>query len=157
MMAFLAALEQSAFSTWLRESTSIWAYPTVLMLHTVGLAMLVGLNTAVDLRVLGFGRGIELAWFKKLFPAMWIGFWVNLVTGAMLFATDPIVKGTTTIFMVKLGLVVVGVMLIVVLRRKMFGGALRVAHVTPATKAMALLSLIVWLAAITTGRFMAYI
>jgi hypothetical protein len=157
MMALLAALEQSAFSIWLRESTSIWAYPTVLMLHTVGLAMLVGLNAAVDLRVLGFGRGIELAWFRKLFPAMWIGFWMNLVTGAMLFAIDPIVKGTTTLFMFKLGLVVVGVVLIVVLRRTMYGGAPRAVPVTPATKAIALLSLIVWLAAITTGRFMAYI
>ena len=49
MMEYLAALEGSAFSTWLRESTSIWAYPTVLTLHTVGLAVLVGANWALDL------------------------------------------------------------------------------------------------------------
>ena len=34
MTAFLTAFENSALSTWLRESNSIWAYPTVLTLHT---------------------------------------------------------------------------------------------------------------------------
>ena len=51
MMELLTVLEDSAFSTWLRESTSLWAYPTILTLHTVGLAVLVGLNATVDLRV----------------------------------------------------------------------------------------------------------
>ena len=32
------------------EADSVWAYPTVLMLHTVGLGWLVGLNTVVNLR-----------------------------------------------------------------------------------------------------------
>ena len=157
MIDVLTALEGSAFSTWLRESTSIWAYPTVLTLHTVGLAMLVGLNAAIDLRVLGFGTGIDLAWLKKLFPAMWIGFWVNFVTGAMLFATDPIVKGMTALFAFKLGLVIVGVTLIVALRRRMYDGARPAPVVTGAAKGLALLSLMVWLAALAAGRFMAYV
>jgi hypothetical protein len=38
------------------ESDSVWAYPTVLMLHTVGLGWLVGLNTVVNLRLLGVGK-----------------------------------------------------------------------------------------------------
>ena len=58
MTDFLTAVENSAFSTWLRESNSIWAYPTVLTLHTIGLALLVGANAALDLRVLGVGRRI---------------------------------------------------------------------------------------------------
>lgn len=157
MIDVLTAIEGSAFSTWLRESTSIWAYPTVLTLHTVGLAMLVGLNAAVDLRVLGFAAGIDVAWLKKWFPAMWIGFWVNLVTGVMLFATDPIVKGTATIFIFKLGLVILGVVLIVILRRWMDDGVRPDATATPAAKAVALLSLVVWLAALAAGRFMAYV
>jgi len=156
MMELLAALEASAFSTWLRESTSIWGYPTVLTLHTVGLAMLVGLNAAVDLRLLGFGPGIPISSMERLFPAMWIGFWLNTVTGAMLFAIDPINKGTTTIFMFKLALVVAGVVLLVMLRRSVYGPSRQVA-VTPVAKACAALSLLVWIAAITTGRFMAYV
>lgn len=157
-MELLAALEESAFATFLRESTSVWAYPTVLMLHTVGLALLVGLNAAFDVRLLGFGRGIPLEPLERWFPVMWIGFWLNAVTGAMLFATDPIGKGTTTIFLVKLAIVLAGVVLIVLLRRDVYGrGRGRAPAVTGAARAYALLSLLVWIAAIATGRFMAYV
>jgi len=157
MIELLTALEGSAFSTWLRESTSVWGYPTVLMLHTVGLAMLVGLNAAFDLRLLGWGRGIPLAAIEKFFPVMWIGFWINLITGAMLFATDPIDKGLTTIFMVKLGLVAVGVVLIVLLRRDVYGRGTEAAAVSGAARTWAVASLLVWTAAMATGRFMAYV
>jgi len=156
-MELLAALEGSAFSTFLRESISIWAYPTVLMLHTVGLAMLVGLNTTLDLRLLGFGPGIPLATLEKLFPAMWIGFWLNTITGAMLFAMDPINKGMTLIFMSKLALVATGVLLIVLLRRSVYGRGADTAMVTAGARTCAVLSLVVWAAAIATGRFMAYV
>ena len=157
-MELLTALEASAFSTWLRESTSLWAYPTVLMLHTVGLALLVGLNAAFDLRLLGVGRGIPLEAIERWFPVMWLGFWLNAITGAMLFATDPVVKGTTTLFLSKLVIVLAGVVLIVLLRRAVYGrrpGA--VPAVTGAARAYAVLSLLVWAAAIATGRFMAYV
>ncbi len=68
MMELLAALENSGFGTWLRESPSIWAYPAVLTLHTIGLGVLVGGNAVLDLRLLGWGRAIPLAPLEKLFP-----------------------------------------------------------------------------------------
>ena len=92
MMALLAALEHTAFATWVREANTVWAYPTVLTLHTVGLAVLVGANAAVDLRFLGFGRQIALAEMERFFPAMWAGFWLNAITGAMLFTIDATTK-----------------------------------------------------------------
>jgi hypothetical protein len=155
MMDILTALEASAFSTWLRESSTVWAYPTVLTLHTVGLAVLVGASWAVDLRVLGFAEGIPLAALERAFPAMWIGFWVNAISGALLFAADATTKGTTLLFMSKLGLVGVGVATIVMIRRTVYG------HGEPrlgmAAKALAVASLVVWIAAIAAGRWMAYI
>lgn len=157
MMDLLTALEASAFSTFLRESTSVWAYPTVLMLHTVGLALLVGVNAAFDLRLLGFARDIPLEAIEKWFPAMWFGFWLNTVTGLMLFATDPIGKGTTTIFLIKLGIVLAAVALIIVLRRTVYGRPARVPAITRAAQACALASIVLWIAAIATGRFMAYV
>jgi len=53
-------LSKSSFSTWLLSSNSIWAYPTVLTLHTFGMMVLVGAALMIDLRLLGFGRGIPL-------------------------------------------------------------------------------------------------
>jgi hypothetical protein len=60
-MQFLASIEHSGFGTWVREAPTIWAYPTVLFLHTVGLAFLVGINVAIDLRILGVARSMPLA------------------------------------------------------------------------------------------------
>ena len=48
----------TALSTWLRESPSLWAFPFVLILHTVGLAFLVGANVALDARVLGLAADV---------------------------------------------------------------------------------------------------
>ena len=56
-MHFLTWLEQSGFSTWIRESPSVWAYPTVLFMHTLGLGFLVGGSMVLDLRALGFSDG----------------------------------------------------------------------------------------------------
>ena len=89
MTAFLTALENSGLSTWLRESNSIWAYPTVLTLHTIGLALLVGANAALDLRVLGVGKAIAVSDQRPLFRGMWIGVWVNAVPSSSLPTPRP--------------------------------------------------------------------
>lgn len=156
MMELLTALEGSAFSIWLRESTSLWAYPTILTLHTVGLALLVGINAAYDLRVLGFANGVPLDRIASFFRVMWIGFWINLMTGAMLFATVATTKGTATVFLIKLGLVAVGVATVMLLRRAVYRGP-AAPQITASAKTWAVVSLAVWTAAIVTGRLMAYL
>jgi len=108
MMEFLNSLGASSFSTWLRESPSIWAYPAVLTLHTLGLGVLVGANWMVDLRVLGFARALPMSLFERAFPIMWSGFWLNAATGVLLFVADPM-KATTTIFMWKPAIIAVSV------------------------------------------------
>ena len=156
MMDLLTALEKSAFSIWLRESTSLWAYPLVLTLHTVGLAMLVGINAAFDLRVLGFASGVPLGRIEPFFRAMWVGFWINLVTGAMIFATVATTKGTAPVFMIKLGLVVLGVTAVLLLRRIVYRDH-SAPRITTSARTWAVVSLVVWTAAIVTGRLMAYL
>ena len=157
MMELLQALEGSAFSTWLRESPSIWAYPAILTLHTVGLGVLVGANWMVDLRVLGFARAIPGSVLSRAFPMMWAGFWLNAATGALLFAGDPTTKGTTAVFMGKLVLVAVGVVLMIALKRKLHGRDIDAGTAIPGVKALAATSLALWVAAIAAGRWMAYV
>jgi hypothetical protein len=157
MTEILASLENTAFATWLRESPSIWAYPTILTLHTLGLAVLVGANAAVDLRVLGFARGIPLGALAKAFPIMWTGFWLNALSGIVLFVPDATTKGTTAVFMWKLGLIAVGVALIFALKRKVYGAGAESPSVGGGARAIAAASLGVWLVAIAAGRWMAYV
>ena len=42
MVDFLQRLQDSSFGVWVSTSPSILAYPTILALHPVGLAMVVG-------------------------------------------------------------------------------------------------------------------
>src|SRR6476620_3052987 len=84
MWEFLEAVENSAFSTWVREAPTVLAYSTVLALHTFGMAFLVGLSGMMALRALGFGRSRPIEPLVKFFPLVIAGFWVNAITGVVL-------------------------------------------------------------------------
>ena len=169
MLQLLTWLETSRFSEWLVQSDTIWAYPTVLTFHTVGLALLVGASAALDLRLLGFGRKLPIESLANVFPIVWIGFWINAVSGAMLFAADATTKRTLPIFQIKLGLIALGVINILLIKRVVFGtrgsrgtrgfrlqpeGHAPV--VTLPAKLLAATSLVIWMIAIAAGRYMAY-
>ena len=156
-MDWLTTLESTRAAAWLRESGSIWAYPTVLTLHPTGMAALVGANWALDLRILGVGGGVPLGALRTLFTAMWIGFWLNAVTGVMLFAADATTKGTTTVFVVKMALVALATIAAVLMKRSVYGATLEPVVVPAAARVLAVASIGLWIGAITAGRLMAYL
>lgn len=119
-MEFLSWLENTEFCTWIRGSGSIWAYPLVLTLHTTGMGILVGFNWALDLRLLGVARQIPLLAMEKFFKVMWIGFWVNLVTGVVLLAADATTKMTSWVFGVKMLFIVLAMIVLVKMQKTVF-------------------------------------
>jgi len=157
MMDLLASLESTHFASWLRESASIWGYPTVLTLHTLGMGVLVGAITVVDVRLLGAAPGIPLEPLRRLFPIMWAGFWINAISGVALFAADATTKGTTTVFLSKLVIIVIAVVVLMSIKRKVYGDGRAAGKTTLTVRALAAASLVLWLAAIVTGRYMAYV
>ncbi len=64
----IEAIENSAYAIWVRESPSIFAYTTILSLHAIGLAIIVGINTVVALRLLGFVPGDSAAAAAQAVP-----------------------------------------------------------------------------------------
>ena len=72
-MDFLVWLQSRPPAIWVAESTSILAYPTFLLFHTIGLAVVAGSNVVLDLRVLGAGPRIPLETLRKIFAPMWVG------------------------------------------------------------------------------------
>jgi hypothetical protein len=155
-MAFLTWLESSGFSTWVREGESIWAFPTILTLHTFGMGLLVGSSVIVDLRLLGIGRRLALDPFRSLFFVMWGGFWLNLVTGSMLFAADATERGTSLFFLAKLIFVAIGVFVMVRIKRSVFDAPPGAARAM-SPRLLAWVSIAAWAAATTTGRLLAYV
>jgi hypothetical protein len=156
-MSFLSSLENSAFAAWVRESSSLWAYPTILFLHTVGLGFLVGLNAAIDLRILGVARRIPLAPMEAFYKIMWAAFWVNALSGTALLVADATTKLMNPVFYIKIGFVALAVINMVALRRRVFRRlSTEVVAVGGFGRVLAITSLIFWAGAITAGRLMAY-
>lgn len=118
---------------------------------------LAGASTALDLRLLGIAPGIPLASLRALFPLMWSGFWLNLITGSMLFAAEATSKGSTPLFFLKLGFVAIGVTTVVLIRREVYGRNPDASLVSRAARNLAIVSLVAWLGAMTAGRLLAYV
>jgi len=156
-MAVLSWLEASGVSTWVREGETIWAYPTILTLHTFGMGLLVGASAVVDLRLLGIGRRVPLAPLRSLFTVAWGGFWLNLVTGSLLFAADATRRGTDPLFFTKLVFVAIGVATVVSIQRSMSNAPGNPVPGGGSEKVMAAVSLAAWIAAVTSGRLLAYV
>ena len=156
-MQFLTWVENTAFASWVRESSSLWAYPTILFMHTVGLGFLVGLNAAIDLRILGCAHELPLAPMERFYRVMWAAFWVNALSGLALLIADATTKLANTVFYIKMGFVFLAVVNMVLLRRRVFRNP--PPELTPVTglgRALAFTSLLFWAGAITAGRLMAY-
>src|SRR5262249_24835122 len=158
-MQFLASLEHSGFGTWVREAPTIWAYPTVLFLHTVGLAFLVGINVAIDMRILGVARSMPLAPMRKLFPWMWAGFWINAASGVALLIADATTKLTNPVFAVKMIFIALGVVNMAWSTAQLFRDPQELDRnpSSPRARRVAIVSLILWTGATTAGRLMGYL
>jgi hypothetical protein len=94
---------------------------------------------------------------QKIIPGSRFGFWLNLVTGSLLFAADATSRGTQWLFFVKMFFVVAGVVTTVLIRRHVYGGNAEPIVVSATVKRMALLSLAAWVLATTSGRLLAYV
>jgi len=157
MDPFFTWIETTALSTVLRESPSLWAFPFVLILHTVGLAFLVGSNVALDVRVLGVARGVPLRTLERYRVVMWTGFWINAVSGVLLLIAYPTKALTNPLFYVKLVLIAIGLAIAGKMRDRLRALPVPDAPVLPPRlKALAVASLVCWAAGITAGRLLAF-
>jgi hypothetical protein len=155
MSGLLAQMEASGLATWVRESPSIWAYPAILTLHSIGLGIVVGASVVIDLRLVGRARALALTDLVALFPVIWWAFAVNALTGVLLFIADATRKSAQPIFFVKLACIALA--LFVVLRTRSVMVSSGAAPSRAASRTLAVLSLVFWLGAIAAGRLMAYL
>ena len=153
MTDLFTSIEGSTLAAWVRESPSIWAYATILTLHTVGLAIVVGVNVVVDLRLLGWAPRLPVATLRALFPIMWAGFAVNFASGVLLFIADATTKSGQRVFWVKLLCITLALLVARTVAKR-----LRQQGDSPENlRALAVVSLFLWAGAIVAGRLMAYL
>ncbi len=158
MWDVLEAIENSGFSTWVREAPTVLAYSTVLALHTFGMAFLVGLSGMIALRALGFARALPLAPMEKFFPLIFVGFWVNAATGVVLTMLAARSLLANPDFYVKLAAIAGAIVSLRMLRTGLFGEGVKLdtGPVPLNTRIVAVAMLVFWAVAVTAGRFTAY-
>jgi hypothetical protein len=155
-MGLLVWLESSSLGLWVRESPSVWAQPTVLTLHTMGMAVLVGASWVLDLRLLGISRNIPLSAFRWVFRAVAAGLIVNLITGVVLFVARATDWGTAIPFLIKMGLVITAAATLLPIRSYVLLGDPE-PEVSGRARLLAIASILAWSGAITAGRLLAYL
>lgn len=156
-MSFLADLEASALSEWL--AVSMLGFPTLIALHSVGMAVVVGLSLMVALRLNGVITGIQgPVVLKFLTIAVW-GFGLNLVTGLALFITRGPEYITAYIFLIKMLLVLGSATILFWLRRRLrIGGATTETLAADGiARTMSVIATVTWFAAVVAGRLIAYL
>jgi hypothetical protein len=157
---FFAWLESTSLSVWVVESPSLYAFPGILTLHAIGMGFAVGLNAALDLRILGVAPGVPLRDMRRFVPVLWFGFWLNAVSGVLLLIGYPTKALTNPVFYLKLALIAVGMVLFVRIGRRVFRDDIDPDRLDADTsrrlRRLAIVSLVCWTGAITAGRLLAY-
>jgi len=155
-MGFLTWLESLPLSVWVHELPSVWAQPTVMTLHTMGMGVLVGASWVLDLRLLGISRSIPLSAFRWVFRAVAISLVVNIVTGVLLFMARASLWGTAFPFLIKILLVFASAATLLPLRSYVLQSPDDQVEVSSKARRLAVISIAAWAAAITAGRLLAY-
>jgi uncharacterized membrane protein len=84
-----------------------WRWAASETVHFIGLCLLFGVVLVVDLRMLGFMKGISFSALHRLLPWGVLGFGMNVVTGMLFFVGAPNSYVTSSVFFWKLALILV--------------------------------------------------
>ena len=157
-MSPMGAIESTTLGLAMRQST--WLYPIVEIAHIAGLAILVGSIAVLDLRLLGFSRGLPV---RKLashtLPWTLGSFLLILPSGFMMFVAHAGDLIANPVFALKICLVLAAGTNAALFHASVFRGAAAwdVDAMPPlAARASAALSLLLWLSVIACGRLLAY-
>jgi hypothetical protein len=152
-------LEGTTASVYIREST--WSYPFIESTHVLGLCLFIGFLLFWDLRLVGvILRRVPVSevW-RRLIPWITVGALIMMVSGVLLFLSDPVRFYGNIFFRIKtvgLGLALLNALAFHFgIERQLVNWD--TAEVTPRAARMAGgLSIFLWAVIIVCGRFVAY-
>lgn len=145
-----AYLENTSLAAAIRDS--LWAYPTLEIIHITGIVLLAGAAFLFDLRLLGSSKEVPvLSLERHLLPWSKRGLWLIVPSGFLLFITNAIALANNPIFWLKMALLLSAGLNGWLFHRK------TEKHRTPkGLRIMALASMLLWIAVIACGRLLAY-
>ena len=136
---------------------SRWLFALGETLHFIGLCLMVGGLLIVDLRLLGYIRGIPMRAALAFLPFVIVGFLINLATGIEFFMTDPFMYWPNPAFKLKMFMVLLGGLNALVFTAMEHRHVLALGkdeHTSPLVRVTAGASLAIWFCVILLGRLL---
>ena len=155
MDPFLNWIRATPIGEAMRETPGL--FPATEMAHFVGLSLLIGVMTVVDLRILGVFRQTSYASVLKLLPLGVLGFSINLVSGVMFIAANPFLYSSNPAFYAKLTIILLGglnAIWFALAEHRQIAGLPPDAAAPVAARIMAGASLGMWVLVILLGRLL---
>jgi hypothetical protein len=157
-MQLMMWVEQLSYSTWIRESNSLWAFPMFLFAHTLGMSIVAGGAAMISMALLGLWPRSSLRPLDRLYPYMMVGFALNAFTGLSIFMKDATVYSRNIDLYVKLLFIALGMFLLFRIRATILRDPdLDNRPLPSVARMLAWATLFCWLGAIVTGRLIAYV
>jgi hypothetical protein len=156
---FSRTVYESAISTGIRETS--WIIPAVQSIHIIAIAGVIGAAIVMDLRLAGVLATDETpqAVVRRHLPWMWSALAVLLCSGFLLGLGEPDRVLGNMVFWIKMGLVLSAFVLTLLFRYPILHPDYRIEHARMAwmVKPMAWASLVIWVAVVFCGRWIAYV
>jgi hypothetical protein len=142
-------------------SGTTWAVPLIQTVHILGIAVLMITVGLLNFRMLGIGSRSQPVQplFRRFLPWVWRALGVLLLSGTLLILSEPARELESLLFWLKMGLLLAVVGLTHYLWREI---AMHSPCWNPAAgfsrlKLLAVVSLLLWIAVLTAGRWIAYV
>ena len=155
----LDAVQHTALAVQIRDS--LFLFPLLESAHVIGLSLVVGTIAIVDLRLLGVASTHRP--FQRLaadtLKWTWVAFALTALTGALMFITNAAVYFHNGYFRAKVALLLLAGLNVLVFELTAGRTAAqwdRAPSPPPLARAVATLSLVIWVAVIVAGRMIGF-
>ena len=158
----LGALEASGLGQAMRQW--LWLYPSVETIHIVGIGLLFGSIAVLDLRLLGFSRSIPAGKLAgHVLPWTLGSFALIIPSGFLMFTAHATEFIDSPVFVLKMMLILAAAVNAGIFHTTVFRSAdvwdaeeMRKLPPPPSVRALAAISLLLWISVIACGRLLAY-
>jgi hypothetical protein len=158
----LGALEGSGVARAMREW--LWLYPSVEIVHIVGIGLLFGSIAVLDLRLLGLSRSLPVRRLAgHVLPWTAGSFLLIVPSGLLMFTAHASDFISSSVFVIKMGLILAAGLNAALFHSMVFRTAdvwdsqeMRHLPPPPSARLSAAVSLLLWIAVIACGRLLAY-
>ena len=157
MSDLLVGLENTGISLFIRESSSLLGFPTLITAHAFAYCFIMATNGIVSARMLGLSPSIPFKPLRRLFPVMWIGFILTTITGVLLVMAAAEKRVPNPILWFKMVLIAVATPMMWKFQMKVFEDpSVNENNIPASARTMAAMQLALWILIMISGRLIPY-